>query len=156
MPFWKKEEQNQSSNKLEKRGLFLYSEKLKESMDEKELQEQLCGLMERYQSYHDIALIRQYVLRGSKLTCRYGTRPVLLDTREDHGVYLGNMPVMTCSDCNRRNIYNFGSCLCPEWMYEKRLPMTPPVHPNGEPVSAYLHSAGIEERLAAGRKRGAD
>ncbi len=134
MPFWKKEKSNKSSNKLERKGLFLYSEKLKEGMDEEELPEQLCELMEMYQTYHDIALTKQYVLRGSKMTCWYGTKPVLLDTQEDHGVYMGKIPVMACSDCSRRNIHTFGSCMCPEVVYEKRLPMTPPVHRNGEPA----------------------
>lgn len=118
-------------------GFFLFPVNMKLSVEEKKreekrYQEQLCELMYMYQTYHNFVQIKQYVLRGSKITCQYGTKPAVLDSLIDHGIYRGTMPVMTCMDCRRWNIHNFGSCMCPESHYMNRLPMTGPVHSNGE------------------------
>lgn len=87
------------------------------------MQDYLCELMNVYQSYHDFILTQHYVVRGSILKCRFGTKSALLDTMLDHGVYMHGIPVMTCKDCRSWNIHNFGSCMCPESLYENRLPM---------------------------------
>ncbi|WP_460644179.1 PAAR-like protein [Lacrimispora brassicae] len=63
-------------------------------------------------------------MRGSKLSCSYGTDYSLLDTSQDHGIYKENPPVMTTIDGGKSNIYHFGSCLCPEFNYTGHLPMT--------------------------------
>ena len=124
--------------KFDRQGLFLFcanpnSSPKERALEEQKHQEDLLELMAMYQAYHNLVQEKLYAIRGSKLMCLYGTKPALLDTLEDHGVYVGNMPVMACNDCRQANIHNFGSCMCPESMYEKRgLPMTVEVHPNGE------------------------
>lgn len=124
--------------KLDRHGFFLFQVNPNLSPEEREIEEQkhqedLLELMAMYQAYHNFVQEKQYVLRGSKLSCIYGTKPALLDTLEDHGIYMGNIPVMACNDCKQANIHNFGSCMCPESMYENRgLPMTVEVHQNGE------------------------
>ena len=115
------------------RNLFMYSDRLQDRIEQhgKDMQDYLCELMNVYQSYHDLAT-QQYVLRGSKIRCRYGTKPALMDTISDHGVYMHGIPVMTCRDCRSWNIHNFGSCMCPESLYENRLPMPAERNARGE------------------------
>ena len=105
-------------------NLFVYSDSLQVRVEQQgmDMQDYLCELMSVYQSYHDFAS-QHYVVRGSIIKCRYGTDPVLLDTIWDHGVYMHDIPVMTRRDCRNENIHNFGSCMCPESMYEHKLPM---------------------------------
>ena len=91
---------------------------------------ELLELMCRYQRYHSIVEEQAYVIRGSVLSCEYGTREVRIDCTEDHGVYVGNAPLMTCGDCQHTNIHEFGSCRCPESNYAGRLPMTPGFFPD--------------------------
>ena len=98
--------------------------KEEEEEEEKKRQEQLCELMYEYQQYKGIIKQQQYVLRGSKLQCQYGTRRVLLDCLEDYGICKSGFPFLTTQDCKIENIHNFGSCLCPEKNYLGRLPMT--------------------------------
>lgn len=98
--------------------------KEEEEEEEKKRQEQLCELMYEYQQYKGIIKQQQYVLRGSKLQCQYGTRRVLLDCLEDYGICKSGLPFLTTQDCKIENIHNFGSCLCPEENYLGRLPMT--------------------------------
>lgn len=95
-----------------------------EAEEEKKRQEQLCELMSMYQRYRGIVEEAQYVSRGSKLRCQYGTEFVGLDCLEDYGIYKGMWPLLTTLDCRPENIHNFGSCLCPETNYRNRLPMT--------------------------------
>ena len=92
--------------------------------EEMEQQERSLELMYMHQQYHGIIEKQQYTLRGSKLSCSYGTEYSLLDTSQDHGIYKGNLPVLTTIDCSKSNICGFGSCLCPESNYAGRLPMT--------------------------------
>lgn len=79
-----------------------------------------------------------YVLRGSCISCNYGTKPARLDCVRDHGVLMGGLAVLNCKDCNQSNIHNFGSCMCLESRYinkkvnGKPLPMTAAVHPDGD------------------------
>ena len=54
-----------------------------EAEEEKKRQEQLCGLMSMYQHYRGIVAEPQYVPRGSKLRCQYGTEFVQLDCFEE-------------------------------------------------------------------------
>lgn len=89
------------------------------------VENELLELMCRYQRYHDIVEEQAYVIRGSVLSCEYGTKEVRIDCVEDHGVYVGTAPLMTCGDCQHTNIHEFGSCMCPESNYVGRLPMTP-------------------------------
>ena len=136
---------------LVRHGLFLFKsdcnlqESIESSMvDGLEHEKQMLQLMYMYQTYHNIAQMRQYASRGSKLVCQYGTKPALLDTLVDHGVYAGTRPVMTCADCREENLHDFGSCMCPERFYEDRLPMTVAVHQNGKladraPYNKYPH-----------------
>ena len=49
-------------------------------------------LMSRYQRYRGIVEEQAYVIRGSVLTCQYGTKAVRIDCTEDHGVYVGSAP----------------------------------------------------------------
>lgn len=126
---------------FDRHGLFLFETdcNLQESLESSKVdrtahERQMLQLMYMYQTYHNIVQISQYASRGSKLVCQYGTKPALLDTLEDHGVYAGTRPVMTCADCERVNLHDFGSCMCPERFYENRLPMTVPVHRNGIPA----------------------
>ena len=86
---------------------------------------ELLELMCRYQRYHSIVEEQAYVIRGSVLSCEYGTKEVRIDCTEDHGVYVGTAPLMTCGDCQHTNIHEFGSCMCPESNYAGRLPMPP-------------------------------
>lgn len=95
-----------------------------EAEEQKRRQEQLCELMSMYQRYCGISTEQQYVSRGSKLRCQYGTELVQLDCLEDYGIYRGVWPLLTTLDCKPENIHDFGSCLCPEVNYLKRLPMT--------------------------------
>ena len=92
--------------------------------EEMEQQERSLELMYMHQQYHGIIEKQQYTLRGSKLSCSYGTDYSLLDTVQDHGIYKGELPVLTTIDCGKSNICDFGSCLCPESNYAGRLPMT--------------------------------
>ena len=136
---------------LVRHGLFLFKSdcNLQESIESNmvdglEHEKQMLQLMYMYQTYHNIAQMRQYASRGSKLVCQYGTKPALLDTLVDHGVYAGTRPVMTCADCKEENLHDFGSCMCPERFYEDRLPMTVAVHQNGKladraPYNKYPH-----------------
>lgn len=126
---------------FDRHGLFLFETgcNLQESLESSKAdgiahEKQMLQLMYMYQTYHNIVQISQYASRGSKLVCQYGTKPALLDTLEDHGVYAGTRPVMTCADCERVNLHDFGSCMCPERFYENRLPMTVAVHKNGIPA----------------------
>ena len=100
------------------------AEREEEAEEEKKRQEQLCELMSMYQHYRGIVAEPQYVPRGSKLRCQYGTEFVQLDCFEDYGIYRGIWPLLTTLDCRPENIHNFGSCLCPEANYRNRLPMT--------------------------------
>ena len=59
------------------------------SEEEKRRQEQLCELMSMYQRYCGIITEQQYVSRGAKLRCQYGTEFVQLDCVEDYGIYRG-------------------------------------------------------------------
>ncbi len=128
-------------NPFEQDNLYLFplartfvDDEIKQPTDE-ENQKKLLELMYTYQIYHDVLIKKlenQYALRGSKIRCTYGTKTALLDCIEDYGVLKGNLPLMVCSDCRISNIHNFGSCQCPESFYEGRLPMTAPVHPNGQ------------------------
>lgn len=136
---------------LVRHGLFLFKSdcNLQESIESNmvdglEHEKQMLQLMYMYQTYHNIAQMRQYASRGSKLVCQYGTKPALLDTLVDHGVYAGTRPVMTCADCREENLHDFGSCMCPERFYEDRLPMTVAIHQNGKladraPYNKYPH-----------------
>lgn len=158
MPKEKQIEENEKNNKrtraknykpFRQQGLFMFPiltfkvSKEKRKALQKTVEENLLELMYMHQAYHD-ALSRklesQYALRGSKIKCSYGTKTALLDCARDHGVLMGSQPVLTCKDCTKSNIYNFGSCMCPETLYiskkvnGKPLPMTAAVHPNGEPA----------------------
>ena len=123
-------------------NLFVYTDKLQERVEQKgmDMQDYLCELMNVYQSYHDFVLTQQYVVRGSILKCHFGTKPALLDTIWDHGVYMDDIPVMTCKDCRSENIHNFGSCMCPEKMYEHRLPMPAFSNSHGEVAEKALYN----------------
>lgn len=137
--------------KLVQHGLFLFETgcTLQKSIESSRIErckheEQMLQLMHMYQEYHDIVSTRQYASRGSKLVCQYGTKPALLDTLMDHGVYAGTRPVMTCLDCRKENLHDFGSCMCPERLYKGRLPMTVAVHRDGSmakraPYNKYPH-----------------
>ena len=127
--------------RLDQHGLFLFETgcNLQESLESSKAdgvthEEQMLQLMYMYQTYHNIVQKSQYASRGSRLVCQYGAKPALLDTLVDHGVYAGTRPVMTCADCERLNLHDFGSCMCPESFYENRLPMTAAVHRNGIPA----------------------
>lgn len=127
--------------RLVQHGLFLFKTSctLQKSIESIRIErckheKQMLELMHMYQEYHDIVSMRQYAIRGSKLVCQYGTKPALLDTLMDHGVYAGTRPVMTCLDCRKENLHDFGSCMCPERLYKDRLPMTVAVHRNGSPA----------------------
>jgi len=98
----------------------------------KEQQEQHLELMYMHQLYHGIIKKQQYTLRGSKLSCSYGTDYSLLDTALDHGIYKGKLSVLTTIDCGKSNICGFGSCLCPESNYAGHLPMTTSKGKNGK------------------------
>ena len=74
-----------------------------EAEEEKKRQEQLCGLMSMYQHYRGIVAEPQYVPRGSKLRCQYGTEFVQLDCFEDYGIYRGIWPLLTTLDCRPEN-----------------------------------------------------
>ena len=65
-----------------------------EAEEEKKRQEQLCELMSMYQHYRGIVAEPQYVPRGSKLRCQYGTEFVQLDCFEDYGIYRGIWPLL--------------------------------------------------------------
>ena len=93
-------------------------------VQEEQHQEKYTEMMYMHQLYNGIIQKQQYTLRGSKLSCSYGTDYSLLDTVQDHGIYKGNLPVLTTIDCSKSNICDFGSCLCPESNYAGRLPMT--------------------------------
>jgi|GEM_PF-2497505 len=93
-------------------------------IQEEQHQEKYTEMMYMHQLYNGIIEKQQYTLRGSKLSCSYGTDYSLLDTVQDHGIYKGNLPVLTTIDCGKSNICDFGSCLCPESNYAGRLPMT--------------------------------
>lgn len=126
-----------TSSLFQEQEFFLRPLNITSSMDkgnrsEEEYQAELCEAMCRYQAYHDVPNQNQYVLRGSKIKCKYGTKISLLDCAMDHGVLKGRLPVMTVKDYGKENIYNFGSCLCPESLYAGRLPMAGPMHENGE------------------------
>jgi len=97
-----------------------------------EQQEQHLELMYMHQLYHGIIKKQQYTLRGSKRSCLYGTDYSLLDTALDHGIYKGNLSVLTTIDCGKSNICGFGSCLCPESNYAGHLPMTTSKGKNGK------------------------
>lgn len=103
---------------------------------EKKNHHKLCEMMEMYQAYHDSAQVLQYVLRGTKLSCTYGTKLAVMDTIEDNGIYKGRMPVMLCKDCKEDNLHNFGFCRCPESRYINKLPMT--VNSHSMTVNNYL------------------
>jgi len=92
--------------------------------EEEDQQEQYLELMYMHQLYNGIIQNQQYVLRGSKLSCSYGTSYSLLDTAQDHGIYKEDLAVLTTIDSGKSNICDFGSCLCPESNYVGRLPMT--------------------------------
>ncbi len=167
MPKEKQIEKNEKNNKrtrakknkpFRQQGLFMFPTiTLRFSMEEREamlemIDEYLLELMYMHQAYHD-ALSRklesQYALRGSKIKCSYGTKTALLDCVKDHGVLMGSQPVSTCRDCGKSNIYNFGSCMCPERLYMskkdgKLLPMTGSVFPDGREakkarMNSYAH-----------------
>lgn len=155
MPKEKQIEKNEKNNKgtrakkykpFRQQGLFMFPTlTLKFSMEERKAAQEmvdkyLLELMYMHQAYHD-SLSRkvesQYALRGSKIKCSYGTKTALLDCTKDHGVLMESQPVLTCWDCGKSNIYNFGSCMCPEKLYMskkvngKPLPMTGAVFPDG-------------------------
>ena len=88
-------------------------------------EDELVEAMFIYQRYRGIVEEQAYVTRGSVLSCEFGTKPVYMDCIEDHGVYVGSDPLMTCGDCLPSNIHEFGSCMCPESNYAGRLPMLP-------------------------------
>lgn len=121
---------------FDKHGFWLFGNNgtMDEELQEEEHQEELCRLMERYQAYQGVIREQSYVLRGSVIRCQYGTRSVFLDLPEDYGIVQGRFrfPVMTCHDCMPDNIYDFGSCLCPESNYSGRLPMTAASRPDGK------------------------
>lgn len=134
-----KRRKNVKGSKLESKKeheLFALSENsnLTFETDGEENQERLLDLMYMHQVYHKLIQTQQYALRGSKITCQYGTKPALLDMQTDYGVLMGDQPVMTCADCRQSNIHNFGSCMCPESLYMGRVDMTAAFHPNGEPA----------------------
>ncbi|GLC81720.1 PAAR-like protein [Lacrimispora brassicae] len=112
-------------------GDFIWASDNKKN-EEKEQQEQYLELMYMHQQYNGILSKQQYALRGSKLSCSYGTDYSLLDASQDHGIYKENSPVMTTIDSGKSNIYHFGSCLCPESNYKGRLPMTVGTLKNGK------------------------
>lgn len=66
-----------------------------EAEEEKKRQEQLCELMSMYQHYRGIVAEPQYVPRGSKLRCQYGTEFVQLDCLEDYGIYRGMLLMLS-------------------------------------------------------------
>lgn len=88
-------------------------------------EDELVEAMFIYQRYRGIVEEQAYVTRGSVLSCEFGTNPVYMDCIEDHGVYVGSDPLMTCGDCQQSNVHEFGSCMCPETNYAGRLPMSP-------------------------------
>lgn len=89
------------------------------------IENELLGVMYMYQRYRGIVEEQAYVTRGSVLSCEFGTNPVYMDCIEDHGVYVGSDPLMTCEDCLQSNVHEFGSCMCPETNYTGRLQMPP-------------------------------
>jgi hypothetical protein len=112
--------------------------------EEKKHQEQSLEMMYMYQLYYGAIEENKYALRGSVLSCQYGTKYAKLDCLKDHGVYKGKNPVMAITDCAESNIHNFGSCLCPESNYAGRLPMTIGQDSNGvvaikAPQNTYAH-----------------
>lgn len=122
-----------SFNKI---GDFVWAseEKEKQEKGQKEQQKQSLELMYVHQQYNGIIQNHKYVLRGSILSCSYGTDYSCLDLVLDHGIYNGNVPVLTTVDCGKANIAPFGSCLCPESNYSGRLSMNPGVHSDGKPA----------------------
>lgn len=92
----------------------------------KELQEKLLEAMYKNQQCEVAGISRgiSYALRGSVLSCRYGTKYALLDLLEDYGIVKDDSPVCTVKDVRVENIHDFGSCLCPERLYKDRCPMT--------------------------------
>jgi hypothetical protein len=115
-----------------------------EQREEKRHQEQSLEMMYMYQLYYGAIEENKYALRGSVLSCQYGTKYAKLDCLKDHGVYKGKNPVLAITDCAESNIHNFGSCLCPESNYAGRLPMTVGQDSNGVaaikvPQNTYAH-----------------
>ncbi|WP_143320603.1 PAAR-like protein [Clostridium sp. HBUAS56010] len=104
--------------------VWVSDSKRNKKVKEKEQQEQYLELMYMHQQYNGIISKQKYALRGSKLSCSYGSDYSLFDIDQDHGIYKGKLPVMTTIDSGKTNIYYFGSCLCSETNYAGRLPMT--------------------------------
>jgi len=117
-------------------GDFIWASDIAKDRKEKEKdqQEQFLYLMYEHQLYHKIIQEQKYALRGSTLGCSYGTSYSLLDLIQDHGIYKGNLPVLTTIDSGKSNICDFGACLCPESNYAGRLPMTEGIDKNGKTV----------------------
>lgn len=117
-----------------------------EKEQEKEHQDTLCSLIKQHQEYMGIIEEHKYVLRGSKIGCNYGTDKILLDMNEDYGITWSvdgaedGMPVATCAECHPDNIHHFGSCLCPETQYVKRLPRTKGMWDNGESAEKLVNN----------------
>ncbi|GLC81730.1 PAAR-like protein [Lacrimispora brassicae] len=117
-------------NKTE--DLIWLSDKMNNQDEKKKLDEENLERMYMYQQYNGAVSKQEYALRGSILSCSYGTESSLLDLTLDHGIYKGNLPVMTTIDTGKSNIHHFGSCLCPESTYKGRLPMTPAIREGGK------------------------
>lgn len=108
--------------------------------NQKERQEQYLELMYMHQQYNGIIIKQNYVSRESKLSCSFGSNYSLLDIGQDHGIYKGNLPLMTAIDSGKNNIYHFGSCLCPESNYAGRLPMTAETHQDGKKAKKAINN----------------
>lgn len=108
--------------------------------NQKERQEQYLELMYMHQQYNGIIIKQNYVPRESKLSCSFGSNYSLLDIGQDHGIYKGNLPLMTTIDSGKNNIYHFGSCLCPESNYAGRLPMTAETHQDGKKAKKAINN----------------
>ena len=96
--------------------------------------------MYMHQQYNGIIIKQNYVPRESKLSCSFGSNYSLLDIGQDHGIYKGNLPLMTTIDSGKNNIYHFGSCLCPESNYAGRLPMTAETHQDGKKAKKAINN----------------
>ena len=66
----------------------------------------------------------EYLVRGALLACQYGSHPRRLNLLQCHGIYVGEKPLISETDCVvDENISYFGICSCE----------TPPV--NAETIS---------------------
>lgn len=76
-------------------------------------------MTQHYQFYQNIT-DKEYVTRGSILTCSCGTEPITIQLPEDHGIKNVHLkPLLTCKDCEAgTHIGSFGTCNCNPESYE--------------------------------------